>query len=480
MKAIKKYAYFGFLAVIYVSICSKSSPLYVINNWGDANVFLTIGRGMLEGKIPYRDLFDHKGPVLYFIHALAAIISQNSFLGVYVIEIINCILFLFIGSKMIELFIGKQGITPWAIMLTLIYAANAFSYGDSAEELCLPFLLYALYIEVKFILEDRLPSLKESFYIGITSGIVFWIKYTMVGLYVGWIIMPFMLAIQKKQLADFMQRVGTIVIGVVATSVPIISYFGANLALGDMLEVYFGANLSLYSNNNPADNGNLGIALKNGINNMYLYNRPILFVCIIVVAFFALRKQWMLMLSIFFMEISLFVSTFGGGRAGHYYSFSFAVFAPLIMIMCNALVKRLKNIRIIYYILDIVGVIMVILFSPNVKDIKQTKNCVQYQVKEWIDSEMIENPSLLNYGFLDEGFYMVCGITPTSRYFFMPNIMRDEIVKCQNKEIENGKFDIIIAKEPWDFDQYQVVASFDGENMDGYSKYYLLERKGLN
>lgn len=77
----------GITAVGVITICSKSSPLYPFNDWVDSNVYMTIGRGMLKGRIPYRDLYEHKGFIIYAIHALAALISRTSFLGVWLLEI---------------------------------------------------------------------------------------------------------------------------------------------------------------------------------------------------------------------------------------------------------------------------------------------------------------------------------------------------------------------------------------------------------
>ena len=36
----------------------------------DQSVFLYIGREMYNGAVPYRDLFDHKGVILYFIELI--------------------------------------------------------------------------------------------------------------------------------------------------------------------------------------------------------------------------------------------------------------------------------------------------------------------------------------------------------------------------------------------------------------------------
>ena len=74
-------------AAAALAVCSRSSPLYPTNDWGDANIYFTIGRGMLEGLVPYRDLLDHKGPLLYFLHAAAALVSDSSFFGVWLWEV---------------------------------------------------------------------------------------------------------------------------------------------------------------------------------------------------------------------------------------------------------------------------------------------------------------------------------------------------------------------------------------------------------
>ena len=95
-------------AVVTITVFSKSSFLYPLNDWVDSNCFFTMGKGILHGKVPYRDLYDHKGPVLYFIHALAAMISSDSFLGVYFIEAAACFGFLFYSYKTLQLFTDNK------------------------------------------------------------------------------------------------------------------------------------------------------------------------------------------------------------------------------------------------------------------------------------------------------------------------------------------------------------------------------------
>ena len=56
----------------------------------DASVFLYIGKQMHAGKIPYVDLFDHKGPALYLIQYLGYLIWPSSVAGgVWILEVIT-------------------------------------------------------------------------------------------------------------------------------------------------------------------------------------------------------------------------------------------------------------------------------------------------------------------------------------------------------------------------------------------------------
>ena len=47
---------------------------------------------MKEGKIPYLDMFDHKGPILYWIEYLGLLIPGKNYFGIWIIEAINMII----------------------------------------------------------------------------------------------------------------------------------------------------------------------------------------------------------------------------------------------------------------------------------------------------------------------------------------------------------------------------------------------------
>ena len=94
-------------ACVLLLICSKSSPLYPANDWVDVQCFFTVGRGIVQGKMPYLDLYEQKGPVLYLLFALAALISSDSFFGVFLLEVVCFTLFLYESVKIIALYVEE-------------------------------------------------------------------------------------------------------------------------------------------------------------------------------------------------------------------------------------------------------------------------------------------------------------------------------------------------------------------------------------
>ena len=79
------------------------------------------------------------------------------------------------------------------------------------------------------------------------------------------------------------------------------------------------------------------------------------------------------------------------------------------------------------------------------------QDLVQYQFAEII--KQTENPTLLNYGFLDGGFYTTTGIIPNIRYFQKQNIANavfPENIEQQEEAIKKKKVDFVVTRVPID------------------------------
>ena len=76
------------ISVLFVLIMSYStSPLYPYYFGGDSAQFQTIGKGWSMGMIPYKNMFDHKGPIIFFVDMLGFLLTGTSF-GIMLLQII--------------------------------------------------------------------------------------------------------------------------------------------------------------------------------------------------------------------------------------------------------------------------------------------------------------------------------------------------------------------------------------------------------
>ena len=131
------------LACIFGSLLLATSFLY--ENWFplDNAIFQIIGRGWVEGKIPYVDLWDQKGPLIYFINALGYWLTGNQ-TGIFLIEIL-----MFAWSFiLIFLFYRRWYNSLWATMLlviTMFHLSQIVEGGNMVEEYILPLLLLAFF-----------------------------------------------------------------------------------------------------------------------------------------------------------------------------------------------------------------------------------------------------------------------------------------------------------------------------------------------
>lgn len=237
-------------AILFLTICSKNSFLYPFNNWDDPNSFFTMGKGMANGLIIYKDLFEQKGPLLYAIHAIAYIISNRTFIGIFLFEVVSFSTFLYFVAKIMSLYVRKIH-TLWGIPLIsfVILSSYVFIAGDSAEEFCLPLLAMSLYYLLDYYKNDypNKMSTKKVIINGIIAGCVLWIKYNLLGFWLGFAaFLCIGLLIHKKVKDAFLTGI-YFLLGMAIASIPWIIYFFANGTLYDMFQVYFLVNISAYS-----------------------------------------------------------------------------------------------------------------------------------------------------------------------------------------------------------------------------------------
>lgn len=448
------------ISFLFLMICTKTSFLYPFNEWMDANCFFTIGRGMLHGKVYYVDLFDQKGPLLYFYHTIAALISETTFIGVFLIEVISFAFFLYYAYQLLHLYLKRElAFFTLPIISFLILTLPAFSHGDSAEEFCLPFLMYSLYSLVKYLHKNQtLPSRSMLLINGIMAGCVMTIKFSMLGFWFAFMMCLFFMIIAKKAYKEAMISCLIFLFGMGLPLIPWILYFMYHGALNTFFESYIYFNIHYYPAHSPfllkmimviakpirflGQNPGVGIPVIIGFTTL-LFDQTIL-----------KKRSHKIIILITFLFLCLGV--FSGGVSFRYYYLILTPFLVLGLISLGSWVQayypRLlcKNVDALFIIITTLLLCVTFYGSKNTQMIKgrvKREDLVQYRFAEII--KQTKNPTLLNYQFLDGGFYLASNILPSNRYFQKLNIP-DEVypdnIEDQNEMIQHKKVDFVVTR----------------------------------
>ncbi|HMB23654.1 MAG TPA: glycosyltransferase family 39 protein, partial [Anaerolineales bacterium] len=84
----------------------------------DSGVFLYVAWRLLSGDMPYRDVWDHKPPLIYFVDALGLSLTPNSLWGVWLLEFIFGFFTLFLIYKLLYREFGVYAALAGTLTLT--------------------------------------------------------------------------------------------------------------------------------------------------------------------------------------------------------------------------------------------------------------------------------------------------------------------------------------------------------------------------
>jgi hypothetical protein len=385
---------------------------------------------MMRGLVPYRDLFEQKGPLLYAIHALASLFSSKNLYGVYILEAIVLTGDLILAFKISKLYVNEKASIIVAIVFPVfLLNENVFRFGDSAEEFSTIFLLFFIYLFFKHIKLKSNEMFSKNFFLlnGIMVACVFWIKFTLIGGWIGFYFSFLIICILKKRWKELLNGVLYSLFGIILSTLPWLFYFGIHSAIKDWLHVYLWFNLFLYPAQEPFIQRILPIIIS--IVQVFILNIEIsIMIFIGVIGFF--KKGFIIKNSQKWMFLSIVLSliffVYIGGR---FYPYYFQIISPTSLFGLITVAYYLKNTKLkvkitpIFIILISVAVFfLTFCFNSNFKESKwfHKETSAQQKFAKIIKEE--KHPTLLNYNSLDGGFYLAADILPTIPYFEMQNI----------------------------------------------------------
>ncbi|WP_346675678.1 hypothetical protein [Enorma phocaeensis] len=228
------------LSIVILALLSPLRPGNTIISYTDSSVFQYIGSSMLDGAVPYRDVFDHKGPLIYFINCLGWMLHGES--GIWLIEVISLTVCAILWFELAYLVNGSNSASLLSSLLGLSAFILWIEGGNLTEEYCLPFLTTILLVYVATIKTKKPVSFYFAFITGVSCAVVFLIKYNAL-LFVIPLISSELIKLHFDG-SSFFKYACCGVIGFTLPTIAVAAWLFSNGALEECFRDYFLFNLS--------------------------------------------------------------------------------------------------------------------------------------------------------------------------------------------------------------------------------------------
>ncbi|MQC26221.1 MAG: hypothetical protein DWG76_02075 [Chloroflexi bacterium] len=235
------------LAILALFILMDVSPHRQPNPGTDSGIFLYAGQKINDGATLYNDVWDHKGPMIFYVNALGLALAGGSRWGVWLLEVLAVGAAALIGYQLIAKAFGAWpalfGSVAWLTALPTVLDG-----GNLTEEYALPmqFGMLALFMAAR-----RAEHRWLEFALGLVAALAFWDRANMIGISMA--IGLFLLweaLVTKDRLA--WKRIAAILAGFLSLSLLVILAFRAQNALPGLWDASFYYNL-IYSDTTAAD-----------------------------------------------------------------------------------------------------------------------------------------------------------------------------------------------------------------------------------
>jgi hypothetical protein len=243
----KEKVLIGFGLVFIALFVCMLSPLHPLSGDvpnTDSSVFLTIAQGILHGKLPYVDFFDHKGPLLYFIDALG--LAIGGFDGVWLLEFLFMIVSVFFAYKTARFFGGKLS-AFLGTAFTFVVATEFFQEGNLSEEYGMPFIFISLYIFTKYYFTRIEFSTIHVAVLGACLVCTLLLKPTLFAVWVAFCAVIFFRKISQQEYKILFRHILFFFIGLFIVLIPVLLYLKSTGSYDAFIQQYWFFNITYSS-----------------------------------------------------------------------------------------------------------------------------------------------------------------------------------------------------------------------------------------
>lgn len=408
-----------FIFLLGMLLCAVfTSPLFPYSLGDDSALFTLIGKGITEGKVVYKDLFDHKGPILFFIEAFGYFFGGRT--GIFILQCIFGLVNLFLSYKIWVKLRQNQANNGFIDLLIVFITGCAyfffvFQHGNLSEEYSLPFIFLSILLFVNYALKsesDPKHPYWYSFFHGVTLSILVFIRLNNTITVISGVFAILLYLIYKKEYKNIFVNILFGLLGVCVTCLPIVIYFALKSALFDMLYATF-----IYNFKYAGNIGHQSI-IANLSKFAVLYLPIVISILLIALRIKSSKKitflNFMLIIIVIFNAVVLIVANI--------YPHYFTVYVPvfILVLSANFTFERKKFKNLMLYLLSLicvlnVGISVAKQFYANhiINNQKEIYTCVSDAVKIIPEDE---KDSVVGFNF-PCSYYLYADIVPCFKYY---------------------------------------------------------------
>lgn len=483
----KKYCSIGMILLVIFAFTFIISMESALNPWNvtvpvgnDSNVFRSIANYMLNGLMPYRDLFDHKGPIIYLINYFGIILSPKY--GIWVLEFIFMFITIYFIYKSASLLL--KGNHCYSLLTTFIVCTPLFSYfegGNLTEEYALPFIAISLYVFLDYYLNKKVNTVRLVI-CGMCCAMVFLLRVNMATLWVVFCIAIFLKCVINKEWKELTKFVVLFTIGFSLILIATIVWLNKANALGDFINCYFSFN-GMYSS---------GVKLYDIIDTVLALcsHNIVMFGLIGSILIVSYKKDELSKVCLIYFVFTILLSAMSGRKYYHYAIIYIPMLVYPISVLLNELKLGVKN------KLNANSVVVVMLtlicipswvtgashsinqyrdFDTNNNTLKDT---IDYKISEYIKNNTSADELITVYGNENE-VYLLSQRKSASKYTYQIPIIN--VSKSLEREYfndlkkNNPKYIVIEDRDDRiinyiNKNNYEIVSEFENEKLQVYRK----------
>lgn len=467
---ISAFALFFVCSLAAMFFCGAHSPFYRYFSAVDSGVYLSVARAMQNGLFPYRDVFDHKGILLYLLYFIAGVISPRGTTGVYLLSGVSFSIFLFFEYRIARIFLSRYSAFAAALILFLpsVFYIVLLNGDGSTEALFMPCLagcLYYLIRSARFVGDESGEDTKALFsgaiVTGFLNGAMLWIKFSLVpAVAAAFIVLLAVLFARKKARAIPILIFG-VLIGVLLVSIPCLLYLFRHDLWSEMWAAYVVFNYQYSGDAAASDHSRRNVGFLISALPMVVFSIAG------IVALFR-KTDRTSRAGLFFAALLLTLTATSLLIAGRYYPYYFLVLLPFLIFAVIPLVPfligkfplsgsdpRRKRRRLVVLIVAVLlgSVLVSTIRWPNGSSLfpkTETERAAE-AILAYREARGEEDPAKLLSLFTQEtALGELCETYPQLRYFYRPVMTGDRGEQIENEQIRyvaEGSAEFILIYE---------------------------------